>query len=95
MDDQCLQPSAQGHSHPPVIHRILRKGGCIRVQASDEIIVAGVRVTVRDAKGKLLESGDAKQVKKDWWEYIHKCKGMVAASSWDLPGNKVLIKLEE
>jgi hypothetical protein len=82
-------------SHPPVIHRILRKSGRIRVQASDEIMVTGVRVTVHDAKGKLLESGDAKQVKKDWWEYVPKCKGRISASAWDLPGNKVHMELEE
>ncbi len=82
-------------SHPPVIHRIVRKGGRIRVQASDEIMVSRVRVTVHDEKGKLLESGDAKQVKKDWWEYVPKCKGRVSATAWDLPGNKVRSELEE
>jgi hypothetical protein len=54
-----------------------------------------VRVTVRDEKGKLLEAGDAKEVKKDWWEYIPKCKGRLSASAWDIPGNKVQMKLEE
>ncbi len=82
-------------SHPPVIHSILRKKGRILVHASDEIMVAGVRVTVRNEKGRLLEAGDAKQVKKDWWEYAPKCKGRVSASAWDLPGNKVRIELEE
>src|SRR5512141_1456256 len=56
-------------AHPPVIHRIQRKGKRILVNASDEIKVAGVRVNVHNEKGKLLESGDAKQVRKDWWEY--------------------------
>ena len=82
-------------AHPPVIHRIQRKGRHILVNASDEIKVAGVRVTVHDEKGKLLEAGDAKQVKKDWWEYTPKAAGKISASAWDLPGNKVRIELVE
>jgi hypothetical protein len=75
-------------SHPPVIYRIL-------VNAWDEIIVAGVRVLVHDGQGKLVESGDAVQQQKDWWEYIPKCAGRVSAFAWDLPGNKARIELEE
>jgi hypothetical protein len=82
-------------AHPPVIHHIQRKGRRILVNASDEIQVAGVRVIVRNEKGKLLEAGDAKQVRKDWWEYIPKAKGGVSASAWDIPGNKVRMELEE
>jgi hypothetical protein len=82
-------------AHPPVIHRVVRRNGRIRVQASDEIQVAGVRVTVHDAKGKLLESGEAQQVRNGWWEYVPRCKGRVSASAWDIPGNKVRMELEE
>jgi len=82
-------------SLPPVIHHIQRKGRRILVNASDEIQVAGVRVSVRNEKGRLLEAGDAKQVKKDWWEYIPRNKGRVSASAWDIPGNKVRMELVE
>ncbi len=81
-------------AHPPVIYRIQRKGRRILVNASDEIKVAGVRVSVHDEKGRLLEAGDAKREKKDWWEYMPKAKGRISASAWDLPGNKVRIELE-
>lgn len=81
-------------SHPPVIHRILRKDGHILVHASDEIMVAGVKVTVRDANGQLLEVGDASQVEKDWWQYTPQTEGRVSASAWDIPGNKVRMELE-
>jgi hypothetical protein len=81
-------------SHPPVIHCVVRKGGRIRVHASDEIMVAGVQVTVRDEKGKRLETGDAKQVKKDWWEYVPRNKGRVTACARDLPGNKTRMELK-
>ena len=81
-------------AHPPVIHQVQRKGRRILVNASDEIKVAGVRVSVHDEKGKLLEAGDAKPVKKDWWEYIPKAKGKISAAAWDIPGNKVRMELE-
>jgi hypothetical protein len=80
-------------SHPPVIHRILQKDGRIRVQASDEIQVAGVRVAVHDEQGKLLEVGDAILQQKDWWEYIPKSAGRISVSAWDIPGNKVCMDL--
>ncbi len=54
-----------------------------------------MRVSVHDEKGKLLEAGDAKPVKKDWWEYIPKAKGRISASAWDIPGNKVRMELNE
>ena len=82
-------------SHPPVIHRVLREDGRILVNASDEIMVAGVRVTVHDEQGKLLEAGDAVQQQKDWWEYIPRLEGRVSALAWDLPGNKVRVELGE
>ncbi len=82
-------------SHPPVIHRILREGGRILVNASDEIMVAGVRVVVHDENGKLVDSGEAVQFQKDWWEYTPKAAGRVSASAWDLPANKVRIELNE
>jgi hypothetical protein len=82
-------------SHPPVIHRVLRQEGRILVQASDEIMVAGVKVTVRDEQGKLVEVGDAIQQEKDWWEYTPQVEGKVSVSASDLPGNQVRIELEE
>jgi hypothetical protein len=82
-------------SHPPVIYRILREEGRILVNAWDEIMVAGVRVMVHDLNGKLLESEDARQFEKDWWEYVPLASGKVSAMAWDLPGNKARIELEE
>ena len=43
--------------HPPVIHRIERRDGRIRVQASDNVLVARVQVTILDEQGNLLEQG--------------------------------------
>ena len=82
-------------SHPPVIYRILQEDGRILVNAWDEISVTGVRVMVHDEQRKLLESGEAVQYQKDWWEYTPQAAGRVSAFAWDLPGNKVHIDLEE
>jgi hypothetical protein len=82
-------------AHPPVIHRVLRREECILIHASDEIMVAGVKVTVHDEQGKLLEVGDASQVDTDWWTYIPQVEGRVSATAWDLPGNQVHMELVE
>jgi hypothetical protein len=58
-------------------------------------MVSTVRVVVRDEQGKLLESGDALQFEKDWWEYAPQAEGRVSVSAWDLPGNQVRMELEE
>src|SRR5215216_4950770 len=54
--------------HPPVIHRVERKGSVIRVQASDDVMVTSVQMLVLDEKGKTVEKGEAIKGKDDWWE---------------------------
>ena len=50
--------------NPPVIHNIQRMGNLIRVDASDNVMVAKVQVTILDAEGKVLEQGQA--VQAEW-----------------------------
>jgi hypothetical protein len=70
----------------PVIHRIERAGDVVRVQASDNIGVARVRVTVLDEAGKTLERGDASRADQNWWEFPSQTQGnTVIAEAWDLP----------
>ena len=45
--------------HLPEIHRIEQKEGYIRVEATDNVMVARVQVTILDEEGKVLETGDA------------------------------------
>jgi hypothetical protein len=45
--------------HPPVIHEVALDEGRVRVYASDNVRVAGVRVSILDEQGKLLEQGEA------------------------------------
>lgn len=79
--------------HKPEIHRIERKKGCIRVQATDNVLVARVRVTVLDEGGKILEAGECVKAKgrasgAGWWEFASEAQGKtVIAEAWDLPGN--------
>ena len=86
--------------NPPVIHRIERKAGLIRVQASDNVRVAQVRVAILDAQGETLEQGQAAQAEgpstgSGWWEYVSSKDGKVVAEAWDLAGNVARGELDE
>ena len=80
--------------HPPVIHQLERKGSAIRIQVSDDVMVARVRVVVLGERRKTLEQGDATKGKGDWWEYVPHEAGKVIVEAWDLAGNKVQAELE-
>ena len=75
--------------NPPVIHGIEQKGKLIRVQASDNVMVAKVQVTILDPDGKTLEQGQAAQAEGNWWRYVSSKEGQVVAEAWDLAGNGV------
>jgi hypothetical protein len=81
-------------SHPPVIHRILRRDGRVLVQASDDVMVAKVNVSVSDEHGKLLEWLVAVRVEGEWWECTPRKEGRIAAYAWDIPGNRARLELE-
>jgi hypothetical protein len=74
--------------HPPVIQRIERKNGMIRVQAYDNVMVTKVDVRVLNEDGELLEAGEANQVDSIWWEFPSIMEGTIEAIAWDLAGNK-------
>ncbi|MBL8102324.1 MAG: hypothetical protein JNM02_07330 [Anaerolineales bacterium] len=73
----------------PVIHRIERKDGQIRVEASDNVLVAKVVVMILDDEGKVLEKGNASKVDERLWQYTCVNEGKVLAEAWDLAGNVV------
>lgn len=75
--------------NPPVIPRIERQDGKIRVLASDNVMVAKVQVRILDSDGKILEEGPAAQGGSGWWEYGSNTEGTVEATAWDLAGNGV------
>ena len=73
---------------PPVIHRIERRDGRILVEATDNIRVAKVRVTILDEQGKPLETGQAIRGEGNWWEFTPQTSGTsILAEAWDLPGH--------
>jgi hypothetical protein len=74
---------------PPVIHRIERQEGKIRVRASDNVKVTKVRIQVLDSDGNVLEQGEAEQLNATWWEFALTTDGTVVATAWDLAGNEV------
>ncbi len=72
--------------HAPEIHRIEQRDGCILVEATDNILVAKVRVTIMDEEGKVLEKGEAVRTEGDWWEFASHTQGKtIKAEAWDLP----------
>jgi len=72
--------------HAPEIHGIEHKNGRIRVQATDNVMVTRVRVTVLDEDGGTVETGEAVKKRGDWWEFATQAQGRtVTAEAWDLP----------
>ena len=70
-------------------------GQTIRVKARDNVMVARVAVIIRDAEGRVLETGEATQSKAGslWWVYTTQATisldpfPTVQAVAQDLPGN--------
>ena len=71
-------------------------GETIRVKARDNVMVASVRLIVRDTEGHMLEMGDAapSQAGSPWWNYTTRSTvaltpfPSVQAIAFDLPGNR-------
>lgn len=76
--------------NPPVIHDIKRLNGTIHVDASDNILVHKVLITIMDEAGNVLEQGQAMQVHDTQWDYVTATEGKIRAEAWDLAGNKVV-----
>jgi hypothetical protein len=78
--------------NPPVIHKIERREGRIRVTASDDVMVARVEVSILDGEGQLLEQGYAALPDPfndpERWEYVAHAEGTIKATAWDLTGNQ-------
>jgi len=75
--------------NPPVIHCVERRDGLVRVEASNNVMVARVVITILDKDGNVIENGEAVKIDERWWEYAAGMEGKVAAEAWDLAGNVV------
>jgi hypothetical protein len=81
--------------HAPEIHRIERRGKSIRVEATDNIQVTRIRVTILDEEGTVLQRGEATRTKGNWWRYTPQTHGRtIVAEAWDLPRNVTRFVLE-
>ena len=83
--------------HPPVIHSLERTGDTLRVEASDNVMVARIHVQILDEEGRVLEEGEASRADPEMcpelWHYIAHTQGRVLAQAWDLAGNgKTVVK---
>ena len=74
--------------HSPVIHSITQEGALVRVEASDNVMVSKVMVTVLDEQGNILDQGDGVRGFGDSWEYTLQQNGKVLVEVWDLAGNR-------
>ena len=72
--------------NPPVIRSIKQQSGLIRIEATDNVLVTKVIVTVLDAEERVLEKGEAIPM-EGVWEYIPAAHGRVKVEAHDLAGN--------
>lgn len=81
---------------PPVIHSMdVDFDGLIRVDATDDVQVTKVLITVLDPEGKTLEQGEAELTLGVWWDYQAANRGRVQVEAWDLAGNVTRREFEE
>ena len=73
--------------NPPVIEHMYIVDGVVRVVAHDDVRVVGVRVTILDGEGKVLEKGEATLLDGDQWEYTPTAMGKVLVEARDMAGN--------
>ena len=81
--------------HAPQIGCLAQEAGYILVEASDDVLVMTVKVTILDNGGCVLEAGEATRREGDWWEFASPIIGKtVIAEARDLPGNVTKLVLE-
>lgn len=76
--------------HAPVIHEVSQQAGRIRVNATDNVQVAKVLVTILNERGETLEQGEAASAINDpWWEFetAVPTDGKIIVEAFDLAGN--------
>lgn len=75
--------------NPPVVHQVRREDSCIRVHASDNVLVTKVVVTLLDEQGHILEQAEATLINNAWWEYntSSTTQASILVEAFDLAGN--------
>ena len=81
--------------HPPQVGCVAQEHGCILVEASDDVLITKVKVTVLDSESRVLETGEAVREQDGWWVFASQTEGRtIVAEAWDLPGNVTKLALE-
>jgi hypothetical protein len=81
--------------HPPQVGCVAQEDGYILVEASDDVLVTKVKVTVLDDENRVLQTGEAVREQDDWWEFASQTEGKtIVAEAWDLPGNVTKLVLD-
>jgi hypothetical protein len=81
--------------HAPVIHCIERREGRVLIEATDNVMVAKVQVTILDEEGQALEKGEATKAEGNWWEFTSNAEGKtLIAEAWDLPNHMTKFVVE-
>ena len=81
--------------HAPQIGCLAQEPGYILVEATDDVRVTRVNVTILDGAGCILETGEAVRTEGDWWVFLSPAVGKtVIAEARDLPGNRTKLVLE-
>ena len=73
--------------NPPVIRAIQRREGRLLEDATDNVLVTKVPVTILDEEGGVREKGEGMRGEGDWWEYVSSTEGNVLVEAWGLTGN--------
>lgn len=74
--------------HAPTIHDVTREGLVLKIQASDDVLVTRVSVTILNDDGTVLDKGDAQQEERtDEWTFRMRQAGRVVVEAYDLAGN--------
>ncbi len=72
----------------PVIRSMnLYFGDTIRIDATDDMQVIRVVITILDPQGEPVEQGEAKLELGVWWDYQPTHQGRIQVEAWDLAGN--------
>ena len=73
--------------HSPVIQQVTVQEGRIHVEATDNVLVSNVRLSISDEQGRTLEQGEAARISENLWEYKTAAVGDVLVEAFDLAGN--------
>ena len=81
--------------HAPVLHEVKQEGMLLKIQASDDVLVTRVSLTILGGDGTVLETGDAQPEEgTDRWTFLMRQAGRAVVEAYDLAGNVTRLEYE-